>query len=106
MTRRFTSAFEESFDISAQGDIIVLHVREAPQVGLQIEATAEADYAVDVGPDGTTWFENVETYEAANEDTTRIDDGWTQPEEWLRVRVSAAAAAGETADVYVAATQG
>lgn len=106
MTRRFNDYYEAGVDIATTGSKFELDISDAPQVGLQLTATAEADYAFDVSPDGSAWFPAVTTYEAANMDTTRIDDGWTLPEAWVRLRVTAAAASGNTADIYLAATRG
>lgn len=99
---QYTEEFVQGHDISATGEVFSLRIAESPQVALQIDGTAGADYAVDVSPDAATWFNGVSTYSAV----TRVNDGWTQPEAWVRLRVTAAAAAGETADIYLAATQG
>lgn len=88
----------------------VIRVEGPADIGLQIDATAQADYAIDVGvrqDDGSIrWFTGEIEYLQADMDTTTISDAWVHVAEYLRLRVTAAAATGETADIYLAeATQ-
>ena len=89
-------------------DAVLLEVATPgdPLVSLNIEATAEASYAVDVthvedDPAQADWFEGEETYDAANLDTTDLRDGFQVGDARMRVRVTSAAANGETADVTI-----
>jgi len=73
-------------------------------VSLNIEATADASYAVDVAavedPDAADWFEGEVTYDQADEaDPQDIRDTFILGDRWIRVRVTTGAAGGETADV-------
>lgn len=76
-------------------------------VSLNIEATADASYAIDVSakeePDGDAdWFLDEETYDKADvADPQDIRDTFYCADRHLRVRVTDAAAAGETADVTI-----
>jgi hypothetical protein len=90
----------EGAAIDATGVIVEADVSYASDVGLHLTGTDTADYAVDVSPDGSTWFQGVDTFSATDD----IDTVLTRPEAKLRVRVtSAAATGGATADVYVGA---
>lgn len=71
-------------------------------IGLNIDGTDTASYAVDVGAkwdDGTfKWFTDELTFSS----TSSVSRGWTQAEPYLRIRVTSAGAAGSEATVYVA----
>ena len=73
----------------------------APTVGLNLDGTDTASYAVDVGAkrdDGTfKWFSNEATYSS----TTGFTDGWVQAEPYFRIRVTSAGASGSEATIYV-----
>ncbi|ELZ84400.1 hypothetical protein C453_12676 [Haloferax elongans ATCC BAA-1513] len=78
-------------------------------VSLNIEATADASYAVDVHHDvgsrttpTTGWFEDEIVYDQADvDDPQDIRDTFYVGDAWLRVRVTDPAGAGETADVTI-----
>jgi hypothetical protein len=81
-----------------------------PIVSLNIEATADASYALDVAPEvddsnppeNDDYFEGEETYDQADEpDPQDVRDTFIAGDGWLRIRVTDAAAAGETADVTI-----
>lgn len=75
-------------------------------IGLNISSDTDgvtASYAVDLG--GSNVGDGEPTWVAEDEATytgvESVSDGWYQTEEWLRVRVTDAAAAGEEATLYV-----
>ncbi|WP_042662556.1 hypothetical protein [Haloferax sp. ATB1] len=78
-------------------------------VSLNIEATADASYALDVHHNNDTsspptdgWFEDEAVYDKADvDDPQDIRDTFYAADAWLRVRVTTPAAAGETADVTI-----
>lgn len=75
-------------------------------VSINIEATADASYAIDVSaepePDADGWFEGEVVYDQADEpDPQDIRDVFELGDRTLRVRVTDPAAAGETADVTI-----
>jgi hypothetical protein len=97
MTRNQFATIEEDEPIDSQGTVIV--ERGIPGdtiVSLNIVGSAVADYALDVSADGQTWFGAEEV-----DSGTDIRDTFRLGDEYLRVRVTSAAANGETADVYV-----
>lgn len=90
--------------IDSTGEIARFDLGDSPSqahvVSLNLEAAATASYAVDVGVrdgDGVRWFEGEATYA----DTDAISDAWEQADRYLRVRVTSAAAADETATIAV-----
>ena len=91
-----TTRFEEH-DISESGVVGVVPVPRRPLVSVNIDATATASYAVDVGPDRETWFENETTYD----DTDTVRDMFEVGDAFIRIRVTDNAAAGETADIII-----
>lgn len=97
--------YEES--IEATGSIAELDLEDAGRtgrglhIGLNIEGSEAASYAIDVGgPDGNGgihWFTDVQTYDGVSE----VADAWTHTARYLRLRVTSAASAGSTAQVYL-----
>lgn len=82
-------------DLSQTGEVVVIQVIGDVHVSLDIEGTADAEYAVDVSPDATNWTEGLYAYGPG----TSIRDDFSVPDKYLRVRVTTAAADGDTADV-------
>jgi hypothetical protein len=76
----------------------------AQTIGLNIDANEAIDLSVDLGAqneadESITWFDDAVTYSQV----TSVRDGWVQAEEWIRLRVTTAAAtAGSEATVYLA----
>ncbi|MFA1612061.1 hypothetical protein [Halobellus rubicundus] len=98
--------------IDTDGEIIAkAYTPGNPIVSLNIEATADASYALDVAPevddsnpptDESAWFDAEETYDQADEpDPQDIRDTFIAGDGWLRIRVTDPAADGETADVTI-----
>lgn len=94
--------------IDATGEVATFEISgdwdPAYTIGLNVDGDEAASYAVDLGgkdhnDDTITWFTDETEYDS----TARISDAWIQAEEWLRVRVTTAAAtAGSEATIYVA----
>lgn len=105
MTREQSSREKADIDISSTGTIFKISTPGKALISLNITATAEADYALDVGyasTDGSkVWFEAEETYKASNIDTTDIRDSFVAGDGQLRIRVTSPAASGETADLVI-----
>jgi len=94
MPREQETTTVEAQPIDQTGTILSAETYGDVLVSLNIEATASTDFAIDVSADGDTWFENEETYTGSS-----IADTFVVGDRHLRVRVTAAAANGETADV-------
>ncbi|EMA19012.1 hypothetical protein [Haloarcula argentinensis] len=91
-------------DISTTGVVLRAETPGDALVSLNIDATADASYALDVSPTGDPqdWFEAEETYAAADvDDLQDIRDTFVAGDAYIRVRVTSAAAAGETADITI-----
>lgn len=92
--------------IDSTGEVATFDLGDAPSQGhvvsLNIDGTTAADYAVDIGvrdgDGGTKWYTDEETYSAS-----AISDAWKQSDRFLRLRVTSAAGAGDTADIAVSA---
>jgi len=82
--------------IDATGTIAETSVEIAKLVSVNIVAEETADYALDVSPDGETWFDAEATYSGID-----IRDVFDLTDRFLRVRVTTAASAGATADITV-----
>jgi len=75
-------------------------------ISVNIEATADASYALDVAaaadPGSGDWFEGEVVYDQADvADAQDIRDAFVLGDRFLRVRVTTAAANGETATVTI-----
>ena len=93
---------ETGLAIDATGEIFQSSVEIAKLISVNIQATANADYALDVSPDGDTWFDAEVEYVAADEpDPQDIRDVFELTDRYVRLRVTAAATADATADVVV-----
>jgi exosome complex RNA-binding protein Csl4 len=95
---------ESDADISSTGEIVRAEVPSDHVVSVNIEATADASYAIDVAavddPGADDWFEGEVTYDQADEsDPQDIRDTFVLGDRWMRIRVTTAAGAGETATV-------
>lgn len=100
MAPRQDESIHQDLDISSTGPLITHRADGDVLISLNIEATAAASYAVDVGPDGDTWFEAEATYDQADvDDATDIRDAFELGDRHLRLRVTDAAADGETATI-------
>jgi len=82
--------------IDATGEIAETSVEIAKLVSLNIVGDSTADYALDVSPDGETWFADEATYSG-----TDIRDVFDLTDRFVRFRVTAAAGAGDTANITV-----
>lgn len=93
-------------DISQTGVIAVVEVPGDRLVSINIEATADASYALDVAalkrPSEADWIEDEVVYDQADEaDPQDIRDVFELGDRKLRVRVTDPAAADQTADVTI-----
>ena len=95
------SDIETNVPIDSTGEIFETTVKLSKLVSVNIDATAEADYALDVSPDGDTYFNAEAEYLSSNMDTTDVRDTFDVTDRYLRLRVTSAAGAGETATVVV-----
>jgi len=88
-------------DISTTGTKVRLDTSDKSLVGIQINGDADASYAVDVSEDGDNWYEEVATYAT----TQSVSDSLDRAERFVRVRVTTAAGAGDTADILISAAR-
>lgn len=95
--------------IDSTGEIATIEATESrahdATVGINIEGDAAASYEVYVGGDdgagGIKWFDGGAA-EATYTDSQYVSDGWRQSEQYIRVDVTTAAAAGNEARLYIA----
>ncbi|MDS0258568.1 hypothetical protein NDI56_03975 [Haloarcula sp. S1CR25-12] len=92
--------------IDETGEIARVEVPGDRLVSINIEASADASYAVDVAagksPGTDDWFEGEVVYDQADvDDAQDIRDAFILGDRYLRIRVTDAAGAGETADVTI-----
>jgi len=100
MPQRPLHKLRQGVAIDATGTVFEIKAEYASTIALHLAGDDTADYAVDVSPDGSAWFNSVSTYAG----TADIDAVLTRPEAYLRLRVTTpAATAGATAEVYAAA---
>jgi len=87
---------ETGLDISSTGEIFRETIQDSRLVSINIKGDATADYALDVSPDNDTYFDAEETYSG-----TDIRDAFELTDRYLKIRVTSAAGANDTADVTV-----
>jgi len=92
---------ETGVAIDSATEVFETNLEYVKLVSLNIDATAEADYRLDVSPDGDTYFEAEREYLAADEDTTDVRDVFELTDRYVRLVVTSATAGGETADIVV-----
>lgn len=94
-------------DISTADEVIAqAEIPGDRLVSINIESTADASYAIDVAAsyvsETANWFEDEVTYDKADEDDPQdIRDVFELGDRHMRIRVTDAAADGETADVTI-----
>lgn len=86
----------DGLPIDATGEIFEANVEIAKLVSINIDGTETADYALDVSPDGSTWFTAEATYSGSD-----IRDSFELTDRHVRIRVTTAASAGSTADIDI-----
>lgn len=94
---------ETGVDISGTGTLLTLSsgVRGRDSAGWQVRGDAAADYRIDIKIDGV-WFEGVASYSS----TQTVNDGQSLPEaDEIRIELTSAAGAGDTADVAAGVTR-
>lgn len=82
--------------IDTTGEKIEVDTEGKKTVAVNIEGDASADYALDVGPDGNTYFDDEETYSG-----TSISDTFILPDRYLRIRVTTAAGGSDQATITI-----
>jgi len=98
--------YKPNADISTTGVLTTVTVPRDRLVSVNIEATADVSYALDVAapqqPESDDWFENEVTYNKADEvDPQDIRDTFILGDRYLRVRCTDPAANGDTADITI-----
>ncbi|NLV11883.1 hypothetical protein [Haloarcula argentinensis] len=104
MVQKQSTTRESDADISTTGVVLTAETPGDALVSLNIDATADASYALDVSPtgDASDWFDGEETYNQADvDDPQDIRDTFIAGDAYVRIRVTDAAAAGETADITI-----
>jgi len=92
---------ETDIPIDSTGEVYETTVKLSKLVSVNIDATAEADYALDVSPDGDIYFNAEAEYLSSNMDTTDVRDTFEVTDRYLRLRVTGAASADATATIAV-----
>lgn len=87
---------ETGLDISSTGEIFRTTIEDSRLISINIEGDATADYALDVSPDNDTYFDAEETYSG-----TDIRDAFEITDRYVRIRVTSAAGANDTATVTI-----
>ena len=91
------SDIKEDVPIDEIGEVFETSVEIAKLISINIEGTEEAAYALDVSPDGETWFADEVEYELGQD----IRDVFEMTDRHVRIRVTTAASADETADITI-----
>jgi len=86
----------DTVSIDSTGEVLEVDTGGDKAVAVNIEGDATADYALDVGPDGSVYFDNEETYSG-----TSISDTFRLPDRYLRLRVTTAASSTDEATITV-----
>jgi len=86
----------ETVPIDATGDVFETNLEQSVLVSLNIAGTESATYALDVSPDGDTYFDAEETYTGSD-----IRDVFEVTDRYVRVRVTSAGGSGSTADITI-----
>lgn len=97
MAQRQDETVRTDEPIDTTGVIVEAEIPGDALVSLNVEGTVATDYQLDVSADGETWFEAEATYTG----TDSVSDVFELGDRYLRLRVTSAAATGETADVTV-----
>jgi len=87
----------EDVAIDSTGEVVSTSIQESVLVGVEIAADDTADYALDVSPDGNTYFEAEATYT----DTDEVRDVFELSDRYIKIRVTTAASANSTADIFI-----
>jgi hypothetical protein len=96
MSLNKTSSEVTGYDLSSTGVIIELITTTFIEIGWIVTATSPADFVVEVQPEGSSnWYE-IDTYT----DTTSIDDGVVAPEAF-RARIRNTDTVTATADAVL-----
>lgn len=86
----------ETVAIDSTVTVLETNVEQSLLCSLNIDGTESATYALDVSPDGDTYFTAEETYTGSD-----IRDVFELTDRYIRVRVTSAASGGSTADITV-----
>lgn len=97
MTRQQVATVGTDVPIDSTGEKMRRAVPGDTLVALNIEATEETSYALDISADGETWFTDERTYNL----TASVSDRFRVAAAYIRVRVTTTASAGETADITI-----
>jgi hypothetical protein len=92
---------ETDVPIDSTGEVYETTVKLSKLVSVNIDATAEADYALDVSPNKDIYFNAEAEYLSSTMDTTDVRDTFDVTDRYLRIRVTSAATAGATATIAV-----
>lgn len=86
--------------VDSQSVVAELDTRGKDTLDVLLAATDTADFALDISPDGTFWFENVQTFS----NTDEIIKTYSVGSRFVRLRVTNPAAGGTTADITLGAS--
>lgn len=97
MTRQQVATVETDVPIDSTGEKMRREVPGDTLVALNIEATEEASYALDISADGELWFTDERTYSL----TASVSGQFRVAAAYIRVRVTTASSAGQTANITI-----
>jgi len=84
------------YDLSTTGTIVTLETDELLSLGWIVKAGSAADFVVEIRPDQSTNYYEIDSYSAA----TNVDDGVVAPEAF-RVRIRNTSTVNDTADAVL-----
>jgi len=98
MSKQVVQRHFEDVSVDSTGTVVETTIQESKLVGVELKADDTADYALDVSPNGgNTYFNSEEIYKSTDE----VRDVFEITDRTLRLRVTAAASNGTTADIFI-----
>lgn len=91
-----TSTEVTGYDLSTTGTIVEINTDTLLEVGWQITGSGSVDYKVQIQPEKSSNWYDVESYSGVN----NVDDGMVAPEAF-RTRIKNTSTANNTADVVL-----
>ncbi len=96
MTGRRHIITQETVPIDATGQVLETNLEESKLLSINIVGESTAEYALDVSPDGDTYFESEESYTG-----TDIRDVFELTDRYVKVRVTSTGDTNDTAEITI-----
>jgi len=100
MTGRKHISTQQTVPIDSTGEVFETNLEQSKLLSINIVGESSATYALDVSPDGDTYFESEETYTG-----TDIRDVFELTDRYIRVRVTSTGNTNDTADITIQGLQ-